>query len=153
MNRNALTDKERCLLSEVGASLEKYADFRTQRTLDMCYTLFDKSATIPDPRQGRLIFVHMREPDLIEKFKALVSTEFRTAERIFDINTTIKTLLVRRPDENKFVQNESDQNVLNYDYDVTILNSGSMQDLVDFVPKFANDVLNGVLKSEYSTTA
>ena len=70
-----------------------------------------------------VVFIHCREPREIEKFKKELGA---------------KTLLIRRPDvEGGDQSNHADAEVLNYDYDYTIYNDGTLEDLakkaIDFL--------------------
>lgn len=64
-----------------------------------------------------IVFIHCREPQEIDKFKNELGA---------------KTLLIRRPDvEGDECSNHADAEVFNYDYDYTIYNDGTLDDLRD----------------------
>ena len=70
-----------------------------------------------------VVFIHCREPQEIEKFKKELGA---------------KTLLIRHPDvEGGDQSNHADAEVFNYDYDYTIYNDGTLEDLakkaIDFL--------------------
>lgn len=71
-----------------------------------------------------LMFVHIREKEEIDKVKNAVGA---------------KTLLIRNDNVKIITSNASDANVLDYNYDYTILNNGTLEDLrkmaEDFVKK------------------
>lgn len=70
------------------------------------------------------MFVHIREPENIEKF-------CRKYNAI--------SILVKNENVKSITSNESDKNVENYNYDIIIDNSGSVIDLLDCAKKFALD--------------
>lgn len=68
-----------------------------------------------DPDKEGLVFIHCREPEEIQKFVDALGAQ---------------TLLIRRPDvENNATSNHADANVFDFDYDYTITNDGSLDDL------------------------
>lgn len=60
------------------------------------------------------IFLHMREPSEIDKCKKLFNAE---------------TIFIQNPNVPIISSNEADKNVFNYDYDYTIVNDGTLDDL------------------------
>lgn len=62
------------------------------------------------------VFIHCREPEKIDELKSL-----------FDV--PVITLLVENPNVPEITSNHSDRDVRNYDYDVTIMNDGTLDDL------------------------
>jgi hypothetical protein len=86
--------------------------------------LVDQLSYIP---YGEIVFIHIREPEEINKFKALYPEE------------TI-TLLVRR--HNDDVGNSSDDDVENYQYDYYIDNSGTKEELKVKAIEFITTVLH-----------
>lgn len=80
------------------------------------------------------IFLHIREPDEIEK-----------AKRAFDA----KTILVKRDSVKHITSNMADENVFNYDYDIVINNNGDLKDLANKAKYFLDDCLHDTIKSEY----
>lgn len=65
----------------------------------------------------------MREPDDIDRFMSLYGNYW-----------DVKTVLVKR--EEKTYGNIADDNVNNYDYDIVIDNTGSMDDLINICKNF-----------------
>lgn len=83
-----------------------------------------------------ICFVHIREPELIEKFRELMLPHF-----------AVKTVLVKRPGT---VQNGYwDAQVDNFDYDVTVHNSGTLDDLSKLAENFIDDIQECKLKKIY----
>lgn len=65
--------------------------------------------------EGCVIFVHVREPEEIQRFVNELGA---------------KTLVVRRETaEKKLASNDADKNVLQYDYDYTVENNGTVEEL------------------------
>ena len=72
-----------------------------------------------------LMFVHIREPEEIEKAKILLGA---------------KTLLVKNSNKEIITSNESDRRVEEYNYDFIIDNSGSLEALEAEAKKFVNNI-------------
>lgn len=123
------TDKNRKFLSDLKRTLTEWDDIPYRRTRveiknfeDKMYRLGGKFA------ENGVIFIHCREPEEIQRFKDE-----------FDAHT----LLIRRESaESANWQNNSDNSVLNYQYDTEIWNDGSMEQL----RKYAEAFLCGTLK-------
>lgn len=105
----------RKMLSDLKDLLSKYFDLpfeNVKRKIRASVTIYEDfgfdTSRIP-------FFIMSREPKEIERFKNELGA---------------KTIIVRR-DEAEQIQasNSSDQNVLNYDYDIVIDNNGSLDDL------------------------
>lgn len=81
---------------------------------------------------GNFIFVHIREPHEIDKFKEIASKEY----------DNIVTLLIRgRRYGAKEWNNDSDRNVGNYKYDYYFNNESSLEDLEkNFIVFFKNNL-------------
>ena len=62
------------------------------------------------------MFVHIREPEEIQKAKELLGA---------------KTLLVKNPNVELIKSNDADGRVEEYEYDYTIYNDGTLEDLYD----------------------
>jgi transcriptional regulator of NAD metabolism len=85
----------------------------------------------------RILFLHIREPEEIEK----------AVKKFEEYNA--KTILVKRDSVKHITSNMADENVFNYDYDIVINNNGSLEDLRNKVVCFFNDFLNDDLKKGY----
>lgn len=65
-----------------------------------------------------ILFVHVREPDSIQWF----------IDKVTEHNIPICSLLVKRDGIKEFF-NDADQNVTKFDYDITLLNQGTLESL------------------------
>lgn len=73
---------------------------------------------IKNHETNAVVFIDMREPNDIERFKELWEEDL------------IATILVKRPDKEGITYgNRADDEVFNYNYDIVIENSGSLLDL------------------------
>lgn len=108
---NLRDEKTRQLLSSVKNALEEYNDYTTEYAAE-CIRGFIKSTEI-----GTL-FIHLREPNLIDKLKD------RCKE------TIINTILIDKSNVDGF-DNESDDidNIHNYRYDIDVINDTTIDDL------------------------
>lgn len=70
-----------------------------------------------------VMFLHIREPNEIEKAKAVFSAN---------------TVLVRRDSVKHITSNMADENVYNYSYDYEINNNGTIDDLLSEAIRFAD---------------
>lgn len=73
------------------------------------------------------IFLHTREPEEIKYF-------------VENYPAKVKTILITRDLVETF-SNHADQNVANYNYDITINNSGTIDDLTQAIKEFVNKEL------------
>lgn len=86
----------------------------------------------------QILFVHIREPEQIERFRQAVGEQCRT-------------VLVRRPAMECArgpLGNRSDDNVAAYDYDGIFVNDGSLEELPEKVHRFLNDLIKQRLKAQ-----
>lgn len=132
MDRANLTDNDRCALAEVGVTLENRYGFRVAKCMNKINEFFD---TVDDG-ETRVLFIHMREPEYIEKLLDVIEHKNGKAETERD-KIHAHTVLVRRPHERTDVDNPSDQKVLEYDYDMTIRNNGAEIDLTALAERLA----------------
>ena len=82
----------------------------------------------------RFLFLHIREPEEIERAKI-----------VFDA----KTILVKRDSVEQITSNMADANVYNYNYDIIINNNEGIADLKYKAFCFAKDFIDNQLKKEY----
>ena len=75
--------------------------------------------------EDELMFIHIREAEEIEKAKQLLNAN---------------TLLVTNPNVAIITSNDSDAKVNEYNYDYTILNDGSLEDLKNKAEEFVNNI-------------
>lgn len=90
-----------------------------------------------DDKIDRILFLHIREPE-----------EIARAVREFN-NYNAKTILVKRDSVKHIISNMSDGNVFDFDYDIVVDNSGTLDELREKASCFLNDILNNNLKAEY----
>jgi hypothetical protein len=120
------TEKQRGQMSELKAYLSKW----NVPNLD----IIDRICKIASQHDDFIVFVHVREPENIINLKSVFS-KYDPMLRIFEC----KTLLLKRDTDGIFdakANNDSDNNVDDYDYDVVIENNGSLDDLKEQVHKF-----------------
>lgn len=106
------TEADRKLLAVVGNALQEHSAFRTGNVLFTIEDFFNSE------RVG-VFFLHMREPDLIEVVKRKV--ELRGIRFI--------RLYVESNRSENITSNEADAGVEGGEYEVTIVNNGTMQEL------------------------
>lgn len=115
------TPAERDLMAEMQSALLKY-DWLPLRWLQ------DEIETRCMLAKRGAYFVHIREPDAIAKFTALLS----------DIGIPVRTVRIDRPDAEKVSSNRADASVDSMTYDLTIKNHGSLDDLRAACLEFIN---------------
>ncbi len=81
-----------------------------------------------------MLFLHIREPEEIEK-----------AKQAFDA----KTVLIKRKSVKPITSNMADGNVFNYSYDILINNNGDLNDYRATAVRFIEDFTAGSLQSSY----
>lgn len=99
-------DKSRKFLSELKRISIEYNNYPT------CY-LLEKVLNFLEGEK-EILFVQIREPSEIKKFKSTVKQKF---------NVICDTLLIKRGDKSKKWENSSDDNIKNYDYDNIYINN------------------------------
>lgn len=120
------TEKDRKFLSDLKQLCTFYNDMPFN-DLKEKVERFQEDATA-------ILFLHIREPEEIER-----------AKKAFNA----KTVLVKRDSVRQIVSNSSDKRVLEYQYDITIDNNGSLRELEEKAFRFANDFKNNELKTVY----
>lgn len=109
------TDKDRKFLSDLKFLFSQYNDLPFE-DMKAIYRKF-KSINSKD----KCLFFHIREPEEVERAKK----EFE-AQTILVINSNIEEIKT----------NEADANVAKYNYDITIDNSGTLEDLEKIAKSF-----------------
>ena len=112
------TDKDRKLLSELKRIANEYIDYSFNE-LKAVIDKFEKN----DYRE--ILFIHIREVDEIKRVK--------------EVYPYIKTILIKN-DRVPIPDNESDQQVFNYDYDYIIENNSTLKDLEKKVKEFIKEI-------------
>ena len=136
------SEKDRKFLSDLKLLTTEYNDMPLN---DMKKFVSGFMADSKDPilnnviehKLPKIVFLHIREPEEIAR--ALNEFEEYNA----------KSIIVKRESVKHITSNMADANVFNFDYDVTIHNNGTLEELVKKVADFINDVLSNSLKSEY----
>jgi len=117
------SDKARKFLSDLKMLSSEYNDFPFKYLLNK-YDWFMTSDTM------KVMFVHIREPEEIAKFKANVPE--------------CKTLLIKSNRVERDFGNEADDNVDNYDYDYVYHNDKPLDEVdADFMKFFEEQILGG----------
>lgn len=106
---SAKTPADRKLLSIVGDALQEHSQFRTKAAYDHMHSM-------PD---GAVLFIHMREPDLIAVLRALAHKNGWRFIRLFVESNRAEDV----------TNNPSDANVANGEYDERLFNNGSLAEL------------------------
>jgi hypothetical protein len=109
------TEKDRQLWSDVKAAMTKYND-----------GIFTNMINIIDESDDDFFFVHCREPKEIQKFVDY----YQFADTCKSGFIECHTLLILR-DGVKPPDNPSDKAVMDYNYDFTITNNGTLDDLMN----------------------
>ena len=109
-------EKSRKLLVDLKRLSIEYNDAPTKYVQEQ-YEIFMKS-------ESEFLFVHVREIEEIEKIKKLLNA---------------KTLLLRNPRVALITSNNSDGNVYRYEYDFTIENDGTLEDLKQKAKEFVTE--------------
>ena len=112
-------DAERRLWSDMKDAWTRYCDGPFKEILTRVAAL--EKALAPD--QPALFFAHVREPEEIQKLKDVYGDQ-------------CITLLVKGANDHT-PDNHADQNVENFPYEVTILNTGTLEDLKSHAKAFA----------------
>lgn len=110
-------EKSRKLLVDLKQLSIKYNDYPTKYIQEQ-YKEFKTS-------NAEYLFIHIREIEEIEKIKKLLNA---------------KTLLIRNPRVALITSNNSDGNVYKYEYDCTIENDGTLEDLKEKAKEFVKEI-------------
>ena len=84
--------------------------------------------------ENTMLFLHIREPEEIEKAKAAFGA---------------KTILVKRDSIKQITSNMADSNVFNYEYDIIIDNDGDLKNFRKKAKKFVDDFNSNSIESKY----
>lgn len=118
------SEKDRKFLSDLKLLCTEYNDMPFK---DICkkIELFNNSQY----GKSEMMFVHIREPKEIA----------RVVERFSEYdNINIKTIIVKRDSVKAIKSNMADANVDNYDYDITLYNNGTIDDLEKMADTFVD---------------
>ncbi|MCW5720743.1 MAG: hypothetical protein KIS86_06335 [Devosia sp.] len=128
---SAKTEADRLLLAEIGRAVETHSDWRTRQVVQFAASMFYQAADEP-----AVLFVHMREPDLMRKLNAML-TEALPEVGFF-------TAFVDRPDAIPVTSNEADAAVTSMRYDLTIHNYGDLHRLEQVCRSLADRLLGEI---------
>ena len=115
------TEADRKLLSVIGDATEEHSAFRTSHCIFRTNLLFDRAQA---EGMGAIMFLHTREPKTIEKLRM-------TAGDIPSATVFVKS------DRAVLANNPSDAGVFDMEYDFTIENNGTLDDLQGQCAKLA----------------
>lgn len=129
----AKSEKDRKFLSDLKLLTTEYNDM----PLNDMKKYINNFMNLVKFDKARIAFLHIREPEEITK----AVSEFK--------EYNVKTILIKRDSVKHITSNMADENVFNYNYDIVIDNSGTIEDLKEKVKYFLNDFLNDNFKKEY----
>jgi hypothetical protein len=132
INTRAKSDADRDLLADMGMALEKHSGLRTRD----CFFQIERFMAQTEGKPSAF-FLHMREPELIEKVRQRVTHKPAFATRKLPV---FKTVMVEGRGLN-IVSNSSDANVGQTKADLVIHNGGSLVDLSLYVARNVADML------------
>lgn len=104
------TEKNRLALSDLKKIAVKYFNSPFNHIL--------KSVENASLQGSKVAFIHIREPKEITEVKKALSKQY-----------TVKTILVKNDNIPPITTNDSDKNVLNYNYDIIVDNNGDLANL------------------------
>jgi hypothetical protein len=118
------TTADRDLMSVIGDLLEDHSNIRSKSCLKAIISTAS-NGILTD--RNIVLFLHVREPKIINKIKALTAEEFK------DTNTVVNfvSILIQSYRQEKGDSNTSDAGVLGMSYDYSINNSGTRGELYD----------------------
>lgn len=120
------TEKDRKFLSDLKLLCTDYNDMPLNSMKEKYEEFINNDS--------RFLFLHIREPEEIEKAKI-----------IFDA----KTILLKRDSIKHITSNSADSNVYKYNYDIVVNNNGDIDELRNKAFCLAKDSIDNKLKKEY----
>lgn len=118
------TDKDRKFLADLKKLLTEYNDLPFEKTKEKIKEFAD-----PD-NKSTILFVHIREASEIRKVLSLSGID----------DIPVNTLYIDNPRVQLNTSNSSDANVEDWQYDVTITNDGSLDDLDNKARQFVKEM-------------
>lgn len=123
----AKTEADRKLMADVGRAVEEHSNWRTRQVVKFARERFyDVGA------EQAVVFVHMREPDLIAKLQSMLAKDIPDAGFL--------TIFVDKPDAAPVTSNAADAGVADMNYNRCLFNGGTLEDL-----RYAATVMAGEL--------
>lgn len=130
------TPAERDLLAEVQSALNRYDWWAIKECARMVRARF-----CDESRRSILCFVHIREPEAIQKFRELMTEQ----------GIEIYTLFVDRKDAERVSSNAADARVENMTYDLTIDNNSTLHDLAINCTELAHKIMEDRIDHDFSS--
>ena len=115
IDTSAKTDADRKLLADVGFALEEHSAFRTEACISFCVERMRRSQA---GGYESVVFLHIREPANIRRVRGKLAT--------LGIDSTVIRVTGQREIR---PQNVADTAVEGIDYDATVSNNGTLEDL------------------------
>ena len=120
------TAEDRRFLSALKKALTDWGDIPLKNAVQTTRAWQEELERTPRPLDRGLVFIHCREPHEIFRLQLALGA---------------RTLLVRRPEMEWMAQsNPSDNDVLNYEYDYVVMNTGTLSDLEDKAVDFLGQI-------------
>jgi hypothetical protein len=113
---SAKTEQDRKLWAVVGRAVEEHSSWRTSQVVQYAAGRF-RDAGVSDA----VVFVHMREPDLIAKLQGMLAQHMPEAG--------FMTIFVDKPDAKPVTSNAADAGVEDMTYNRCLFNAGTLDDL------------------------
>ena len=127
------TEKDRKFLSDLKLLTTEYNDMPLNDIKKFADEFMNKDGlSFP-----KMLFLHIREPREIAK----------AVKAFKEYNP--KTIIVKKSNIKHITSNMADRNVYRYNYDITINNDGTLEELEEKAKNFANDFISNTLKKEY----
>ena len=118
------TEKSRRFLSDLKDAMTKYNDKPYYNVLEKIDRLLYRFSYYEIPTDELIIFIHAREPKDIKRWVETLKA---------------RTLLIHRTSEHIF-ENHADRDVYTMDYDYTIVNNGTLEELKEKAQKFIEQI-------------
>lgn len=132
---NQKDEKGRQFLADLKQAWTKYNNGANEEVLK---TLCNYNAYENYSPKEYVIFVHCREPEALAWFK----------EKLKNHKISVCTLIVKRENIIEFF-NDADQNVTQFDYDITLINHGDLEDLEVICEDLAEVIDNWILDKKW----
>lgn len=120
------TEKDRKFLSDLKLLCTDYNNMPFNSMSEKVREFTESDAT--------MLFLHIREPEEIEKAKVAFSA---------------KTVLIKRDAVKQITSNMADGNVFNYQYDIVVDNDGDLAGFESKAAEFVKDFNSNSMKSSY----
>lgn len=119
------TEEDRRLLATVGTAMEEHSGFRSNYIIDGLKNWMDAS-------YGRLMFVHIRELDVIE----------RVRHKAAELGWPMTTMLLLRAGYDPIMSNPADAMVHAMSYDLHVKNNGDLTELATLADMYLTLILS-----------